>query len=938
MNVEHKLIIGLGELLKTPASVDAVVPPIDTSSYAAVHIGSSKESQLAVNQVFLGQHHCVDMRRQLLKQLLPFLSGHHSVDQTAAFSSIDLSRRYARLLYSQHQDWAWSTIAAALREQDMEPAYIIMMIDMSDSFASAVWVDCLFGLKQRYPQAEIYPIFLLPNMANLSLEEAAVIGAAVTELSQLSQGKWTPTDINTGADYPCTEPLWSVAYLQQCHQVRNDATYLQLVDAVLTLSNVEHNDYGTLRQSLMQEYYKILKPNSAKSSKLLPRFASMLQASLGFDVEALKGLLTQQCQSKLLASFTNTAITTSAQALDIETLETMGCVLNHEQLCLNEDTLAHKVGNWDDIETTWQKIFTQTVAQAEKQGKNWHEQAEFLATQLRKAYDKDFRNEGAEKYYHLQEKRLEQIAQTYVDHIEKQLWQHWQKGNYSLHDLQSAVETLVIHYVQLHQNYLMNQESNIDAIKMTASWWEGISSQWQQGNKKAQLQLAYDYPLATVAQKMGRLFVERCHYKAHLFAEKLILTMQPYLLDLQQQLSAASEAWLAQATQVQQQLNHMLDEQQSNWLNQATDAMHCRYLLQPNKASLRVLSEQIRIAVRDIAPKLNCHFVKRLQKATGFDGLIAFIESKRWQEDVEQSAQSAAKSILQTENEALQQILEQRITELDQQQIQYLGKFALRNLARQFHSLIQPLGIMLTTQYSVNETACLLCADNIKQHELIASWLANSAQQSLPRAKVMSLPGSSGAQLLYASTCYLDEWVELPSFLHAYRQFNHDEAALLHLHIDGSNQAISIMQKNSINRNRELIRQHLLLAYASGRLSPQNDCYQLQIADQVNVLEFSADSLADVVDYISFNDIQALVNEHEHMQGEETFIKNAETITAQLEHVLDEIKAESLPEGVDLDDADWSDAGRYVVWSRAAQSIRKQWLKNNGRKSNQQVA
>jgi hypothetical protein len=134
--------------------------------------------------MFLGQPHCIDMRRQLLKQLLPFLQSHvMRLNKKTPFSGFDVSRRYARLLFSQHQDWVWSSIVSSLREANVEAHNIVILIDMADSFASAVWIDCLFGLKARYPQASFYPVFLLPQMENLAVEEAAVIGAAVTELS-----------------------------------------------------------------------------------------------------------------------------------------------------------------------------------------------------------------------------------------------------------------------------------------------------------------------------------------------------------------------------------------------------------------------------------------------------------------------------------------------------------------------------------------------------------------------------------------------------------------------------------------------------------------------------------------------------------------------------------------------------------------------------------
>ena len=522
--------------------------------------------------------------------------------------------------------------------------------------------------------------------------------------------------------------------------------------------------------------------------------------------------------------------------------------------------------------------------------------------------------------------------------VETQMWHAWQQGHGSLSDLQAAVEGIIIHYVQWHQDFLMQQENNIDAIKACATWWEDLSGQWQRADKKERNLLAKEYSLDTVADHMSRLFIERCKYKANLFAEKMILAMQPYLLDLQQNLYNASEAWLLQATQIQKNLNQTLDSQQTNWLEQVVQAMHYRYLLQPNKASLQALVNATRNAARDAAPAVNAICASSLAKQGGFGQLIAFIQAGKWQADVHAAAVEVAKNILHNEPEMMENILEQRITELDQQQVQYLGKYALSNLTKQFHKLIQPLGNVLTTQYTVNESACLACAEHIQQHELVTSWLAHSAQQSLPKAKVIPLKGVNGAQFIYASTCYLDEWVELPAFLQAYRQFNHSDEALLHLHIDGSNAAITVMQKNSINRNRELIRQHLLLAHASGRLVQEAGHYQLQVTEKSKALDFNTEQLADVVDYIGLDDVQKLVDVHEHMQSEKVFIQEAEQIGNHLEEVLAQIKRESLPEGVDLEDADWADAGRYVVWSRAAQQLRKQWLKEKGSRNSQKVA
>jgi hypothetical protein len=126
--------------------------------------------------------------------------------------------------------------------------------------------------------------------------------------------------------------------------------------------------------------------------------------------------------------------------------------------------------------------------------------------------------------------RLTQMAQNHVAYVETQMWQAWQQGHSSLSDLQAAVEGIIIHYVQWHQDFLMHQENNIDAIKVCATWWEDLSGQWQRADKKERALLAKEYSVETVADHMSRLFIERCKYKANLFAEKMILAMQPLFI------------------------------------------------------------------------------------------------------------------------------------------------------------------------------------------------------------------------------------------------------------------------------------------------------------------------------------------------------------------------------------------------------------------------
>ncbi|AUZ04312.2 MULTISPECIES: hypothetical protein [Vitreoscilla] len=937
MNAEKKLIIGLGDLFKSSSELDGMAAPVANSSYAAVRICSSQNQFVPTDGLFLWQPYCVDLRRTLLKQLLPFLDNEPAQKKKIPFADFKVSRRYARVLFSQHQDWVWSCVASSLRDNAIEPDSVVMLIDMVDSFANAVWVDCLFGLKQQYPNCHFYPVFFLPKMDDLSVEQAAVIGAAVTELSQLSQGKWTPSDIRTGNAYTNDAPLWDIAYLQQYPEAQSNTVTLQLIDALLKLSNVEHNDYGTLRQSLSQEGHKIFQGSTAKSMQLLPRFASMLEIALDFDVEALEELLMLKCQAKLLTALSQGKGAEQEQ-YSLEALNQLGFILTSEQLCLDADSCNMVLGELHSIENEWDQYKRQVLLELEHRKDSWHDKAEFIATNFRSYYDTKFRQKGVEKYYDHSDIRLNKMSKAYIAKIEKHFWQSWQQGQSGLSTLKSVIESLIIHYVQDHHNYLIKQEKSIEQVKTGAAWWESMSGQWQRGDWTERAKIETEVSIEEVANQMSDLFMHRCHYKANVFAERLILGMQPYLLNLQQQLSNAAEAWLSHATQAQKKLNQSLSLQQEKWFHRISDSVQSCYLLKPNQASLQLFVDVIRAKTDAAAIELHQLWTKGLDSNSNFNVLLNFIGQGSWQSHADEISAQTAREVIQTNPDILSKVFELRITALDQKQVQHLGGLTLSNLNQQFETLIRPLGDMLTTQYSINESACLLCEDNIQKNELVAVWLAQCVQQSMPTAKVISFHGERSVQFVYASTCYLDEWVELPEFLNAYRQFKFDEEALLHLHIDGSNDTIEVMQRNSINRNRELIRQHLLLALITGRLVEESSAYVLNISDTNTALRFETNDLVEVVDYIAFEHIQQLVEANEQMRTKKVFTNQSEALLNQLDVVLNHIKEASLPLGVDLEDADWRDAGRYVVWSRAAHYLRKQWLKPSVNGKKQRVA
>ena len=194
--------------------------------------------------------------------------------------------------------------------------------------------------------------------------------------------------------------------------------------------------------------------------------------------------------------------------------------------------------------------------------------------------------------------------------------------------------------------------------------------------------------------------------------------------------------------------------------------------------------------------------------------------------------------------------------------------------------------------------------------------------KDLKNGSVVSHGHCLGAEFLYTNSCYLDEWFASQLFIKAYRQYSQNEESMLHLHIDGNVDSIMNWRQNSVVRNRELIRQHLLLAYVAGNLVPAMGSYRLNLYE--GALFFKLKSLAELVEHITLHDAQTLVSSNDRLRH--VFAQDAETMQLNLRMALEQIKLEILPENVALEDADWHDAGRYVAWSRAARQLSKQWL------------
>ena len=901
MVVGQSLILGLGKLLDTAQTQSEVFNTFEHVPYVAVQISSNTETELAMSAPFLGQHHGLDIPRSQLKYILPMLSAKH-MNSNNVFAEHTVSRRYARVLFAHAQETIWKHIEDSIAQEAMEPSKVVMLINMGDSFANAVWMDCLFGLQQRYPHAQYYPVFLFPESAALDDRQTAIIGAAVTELHQLSLGQFVPQDLNTGRNHVLSGPLWTVANLQQLPLQKTNLAYWNMVRAVLNIAQVKHPAHGTLNQCFQDEYAKALHRKDDKASALVPRFASTFRAGLDMDRATLLQHLQQQCQAHTMAALPHHA--PMSQVWGMKHWLQMGCVLSAEQLGLDVDLLTDAASSglyaqWQQhvlgllqTEATHQEAHTSPLAQIEAALQNLWQQA----------------HTGTQTPLMREHAALADMAKLHVQTVTQQLWTLWQQGKISLAGLNEAVVSLLQHDAKRTQT-LLDLQARLSASQQHLA---ADFSAWQvQDSRTGALLWREDAPVAVVAAKMAHGHAQKLHLQAAETASTVLGEVQTQLRAWQQQLLG-----ILQCCNTQEQAVAVSPAASAPWFKKISGSMNCQLLLQPNQNTLQ--------AVQTLVQPQTYALLQQWQQHTAADvraGMADLAQCMMAHKDDAQAWLPFLKQEVMQQPAVIQQILRQRILDLDAVKILQLAEISLLDINNKLHFFIQPLGEVLTKKHRQQTSTCLVCDEDLREHDVVSVMMNLCQSKNLRDGSVVSHAHCLGAEFLHTNTCYLDEWFAAQLFIKAYRQYSQNEESMLHLHIDGNVESILNLRQNSVVRNRELIRQHLLLAFVAGNLKPTAGLYRLNVHE--GVLFFKLKTLAELVDQISLHDVQILMNHNHQLHHELT--QDAETMQLGLRMALEQVKLETLPKDVALEDANWQDAGRYVAWSRAARQLLQQW-------------
>ena len=895
MMVSQSLILGLGPLLNQAQVEGEVFKICAELPYAAVQISSNTETDVAMPESFLGQQHGLDIPRSQLKHVLPMLSTKH-LESDNVFANYAVSRRYARLLFAHAQESIWQHIETSVEDEAIVPKNVLLFINMGDSFANAVWLDCLLGLQRRYPQAQYYPVFLFPESDALDDKRTASIGAALAELHQLSLGQFAPQDLETGRQHVINHPLWTVANLQQMPLQKSNLSYWNMARAVLNIAQAEHPAYGTLNQSLQDEYAKVFN-RKADAAALIPRFAATFRAGIDMDRAALLPYLQQHCQVQTLTALLHHA--PMSEVWNMARLQQLGCVLSTEALGLTEDLLTDTDAA-SALYASWQQhvldlLFTDAI---------YSDANTSPLPQIAQSLEQFWQQAVATMPT---EASLADLAQKQVQSVTQQLWVGWQQGQISLAGLSEALSELLQHDAQRQHGLLdlqqrLQQSQQELAVDLSA---------WQlQGGHADSVWWRSDTPVAVVAAKMAHAWAQKVHQQQVEAAIEVLTLVQTPLRQWQQSVDAVLQYCEAQSSALS--ANSV-----GTWFKKVSGSMNCQLLLQPNEHSMQ--------AVADLVAPQQYALLQQWQQHTtaeALDGLADLLQYAQAHMADAQAWLSVLYAEVMSQAPVMQQILRQRILDLDATKIQQLAEISLVDIDHKLHFFIQPLGEVLTKKHRELISTCLVCDEDLREHDVVSVMMNLCHSKDLKNGSVVSHGHCLGAEFLYTNSCYLDEWFASQLFIKAYRQYSQNEESMLHLHIDGNADSIMNWRQNSVVRNRELIRQHLLLAYVAGNLVPAMGSYRLNLYE--GALFFKLKSLAELVEHITLHDAQTLVSSNDRLRH--VFAQDAETMQLNLRMALEQIKLEILPENVALEDADWHDAGRYVAWSRAARQLSKQWL------------
>ncbi|UOO90867.1 hypothetical protein LVJ82_07870 [Vitreoscilla massiliensis] len=832
------------------------------------------------------------------------------------------SRRVARWYFWQHQALLWSACDEVIAKRPVNTlVQFMLLIDAGDHLASSLYVDCLYQIRQRYPQVSCHLVLLMPHPEHEDVLLKARAGALMAELNALGQRTWQPSDLHTKQAYVLSQPLWDSAHVHGLPQYPEISTdYYQLlahVQALIAPKSSEHPLQAAWQDEQNKRHSKPKEPR-------LPRMVSSMQVSLQLNMGRLHLALQQHVQAHLLQALADAEHQAPTATLDVVA---QAWALDEQALLLN---VASGDGNTpapEPIVKEWQKRGDFFIQQARPHDGAWDEQMRNLHANFQKVYEKHFRGMGAELYYSLSQTRMENWVAQHMLKVEHTMWSQCLSGKVSVAVLLNHFADIHSHYRQLQEHYEIEQRRLVQAIDERRKHWHTIMQSWEAAPKRDRAKLQQEYHLNFMNQLLVEWFTWQCEYKAVSFALYFIQSLLPEYQHIQASLQHITAMWQKAATKQQQLAHGTWVEQQQQWLQQVGVENSHQYLLQPDASMLQDLLQTWQTQAPTWLHEVTSTWMRRLGNFATFEQWQLWLQQGQWQSLTARIAQDCSRQLIQEQCTPafLQAAFAKRVAILSNMQWQQLCKHATDTLSRLYQRNIQPLGKVLSEFSAQQACVTVLYPAALETSEAVTQLLEAATQRSPAPVQGRLSTCAERIEILLTSTCYLPEWYGHAALSAAYRSCTQEDKSLWYWHVDGEIPVLREALFVAEARNRDLIRQQLLLAQVFNHLYFCKDHYNLNLADGESDISIAANHLAELVERIPLTLVRKVLLRNRALRDGQN-MPALKYMHKQLDMILADFRQHILPAGVDLADADWKDAGRYVVWVRAVQHIKQYWL------------
>ena len=910
-----KLIIGLGNLTAPAHQIPA--------SHRSQHSARHRKQAIFIHDV--PNHQPPSLSHASVEKNIvipPMLQ-----DASVGF----VSRRQMRQHAWAHRKLYWPSIDKVFRNaSDSLHMEVVLLVDATSTLASSMCWDVLINIRLQYPQVACYVVMVAPFDANApkTLSEQVNVMGLLAEFNALGQKAWLPVNLDTDEPYDIEKlPLWQAAFLQNDVWLKQSTwAYEYLIQRVLNLPK-QKIGIETFEQSIAEDFKKLHDKNR---KIMLPRLLSLNSTTLRLDAASLEKLLSQVIQTRLMGVLLSAdGHENSVQTHDC--LRQLGWILDEDTLLLN--TLADSPKSYQSIEQEWALRRDFFVKQSHQGSVAWLERIEQLKQQFQKVYDKHFREVGAELYYSVSQARLERTVNSLGAQIENSIWQSCREHLGQFNDLLLNIPAMLAYYKSLQETFELKQRREHEKYLQYKHTSDNWSHQWQNANRKERTRLEQQ-PLDVCAQVLEAQYVSLCQSKACLFAGKLIESLLEMYQNIMQNVLSIRQLWQDQAALLQGQLTQLQDAFDAHWVNKKFVHGTHEYALQASVSSVEFLCQLMRVDVSEWGDEMLGTWVRRMGEKQGFDALAARLAQEQWQDLVtriaSQMSQRLVGQLLKQDSETLEWVFEERLSELSKAQIQQLTSHAATAMRSSYKFDWLPMGKALWEHNVVDAAVAIVCSSSLQRPEAQAAalWMKEAVKQHQADVCVTAFDCDGQIDVVSMFSAYVPEWRPLKHYYKAYQHATQSDEALLHAHVDGSVKHLRSDAMQLKQRNLDLVRQQVLLAKIAGFVLKTEHGYQLTLRSHQDkpMLSkvFAVADLGQLVEVLPL-EVVKILSEQNRLWRQQVGVMDEAKWHQRLDEILENLRQVYIPQGMDLADMDWQDAGRYVVWTRTIQYLRKYW-------------